>query len=87
MNALKIMFSIVIIVFSLSFFIIGGWGIIALFYAIAYLIVILTKSKSKVEPNDISNQLVKLSDLVCKREMITKEEFNNMKAEVFGIKL
>ena len=48
MNVLKILFTIVIIFFSLSFFLIGGWGIIALFYAIAYLIVILTKQKQMI---------------------------------------
>lgn len=85
MNLLKIILSIVII-FSLSF-LIGGWGIVAVFYAIAYLILLITRlTKGNVETNDISNHFVKLGDLVCKREMITKEEFNNMKAEL-GMKL
>ena len=87
MNVLKIMFTIIIIFFSLSFFLIGGWGIIALFYSIAYLIVILTKTKRNSKTNNTTNELVKLSNLISQKEMITEEEFNNIKAEVYGIKL
>jgi len=88
MNVLKAVFPFVIIVLSLSFFLIGGWGIIAVFYAIAYLIVVLNNFiKSRVKTENMSYQLAKLSDLICDKEMITQEEFNNMKKQVFGIKL
>ncbi len=83
MNVLKIIFAMIIVFFSLSFFLIGGWGIIALFYIIAYLILALTKFvNSSAKTNDLSKQLGKLSDLVSQKEIISKDEFDNMKAEL-----
>ena len=83
MNVFKVIFTMVIIFFSLSFLLIGGWGIIALFYAIAYLILLLTKSiNSRVKTKDIPTLLFKLSEFICQKEMVTEDEFNNMRARL-----
>ena len=73
----------VIIFLSLNFLLIGGWGIIALFYAIAYLILLLTKLNNKsVKTKDKSNQLFKISEIICQKEMITIDEFNDVRARL-----
>ena len=83
MNVLKFIFTIIIIFFSLSFLLNGGWGIIALFYVIAYLILLLTKyNNSSVKTKDLSEQLSKLSELICQKEMINVDEFNNARARL-----
>lgn len=87
MNIMKLIFSAVIIFFSLSFLLSGGWGIIALFYAIAYLILILTKAISNIKTNDKSKPLIILSDFIVKKEMITEDEFNNIKEKIYELKL
>ena len=85
MNVLKVIFSIGIVFFSLSFFLICGWGIIALFYAIAYLILLLTKSvNSGVKTKEISNQLFKLSEFIVQKEMLTEDEFNIMRTRLLN---
>lgn len=97
-KTLKVMSIIGIVFFSLAFFIIvllltsnpvgaSGWGIISLFYAIPYSIVVLVISnKGNANTIDIANQLVKLDDL-RQKEIITEEEFNQKKSQLLKKKL